>query len=256
MGVQGAIERGEMLWLLGSLCGLFRIPFDAALIAQNFPPPTTRVTLHEAARALGMQTGQHPVAGCDWSKVPLPAIAFLNPDDDAAGNTEDAPAASFTVLPAKPDSNADESAESGDSAATVVQLPVTPPLTPILLIKASADQLLYFRPGRQAAETLAIADVPARLSPELILVAKETAAGGEDDPIAGFVREKKAFGFSWFIPELKKHQRIWRDVTLASLAMQVVGLVTPLFTQVIIDKVIVHQSNSTLIRVNLFYPAG
>lgn len=46
-----------------------------------------------------------------------------------------------------------------------------------------------------------------------------------------------------------KHKRIWRDVLLASLAIQLVGLITPLFTQVIIDKVIVHQTQSTLIAV-------
>ena len=58
---------------------------------------------------------------------------------------------------------------------------------------------------------------------------------------------RKEFGFKWFIPELLKHKTIWRDVLLASLAIQLVGLATPLFTQVIIDKVVVHQTHSTLI---------
>ncbi len=65
--------------------------------------------------------------------------------------------------------------------------------------------------------------------------------------IPGFEVEKKEFGFKWFIPELLKHKTIWRDVLLASLAIQLVGLATPLFTQVIIDKVVVHQTHSTLI---------
>ncbi|MBP6700778.1 MAG: peptidase domain-containing ABC transporter [Halioglobus sp.] len=56
-----------------------------------------------------------------------------------------------------------------------------------------------------------------------------------------------AFGFKWFLPELLKHKTIWRDVLIASLAIQLVGLATPLFTQVIIDKVVVHQTSSTLI---------
>src|SRR5258706_1691913 len=42
---------------------------------------------------------------------------------------------------------------------------------------------------------------------------------------------------------------MWRDVLLASLACQVVGLITPLFTQVVIDKVVVHQTGSTLIAI-------
>ncbi|MBL8413332.1 MAG: hypothetical protein JNM42_02725 [Propionivibrio sp.] len=66
MRLQGELERDAALWLLGSLCGLFRIPFDASLIAQNYPPPYTLLTLHEAARALGIKTGHHPLAGSDW----------------------------------------------------------------------------------------------------------------------------------------------------------------------------------------------
>jgi subfamily B ATP-binding cassette protein HlyB/CyaB len=64
----------------------------------------------------------------------------------------------------------------------------------------------------------------------------------------------KAFGFSWFVPELLKHRKIWGEVLLASFALQLVGLATPLFTQVVIDKVIVHQTLSTLavIGIGLF----
>ena len=43
-----------------------------------------------------------------------------------------------------------------------------------------------------------------------------------------------------------KHKGIWRQVLVASLAIQLVGLATPLFTQVIIDKVVVHHTESTL----------
>ncbi len=58
---------------------------------------------------------------------------------------------------------------------------------------------------------------------------------------------KKEFGFDWFIPELLKHKQIWRDVLLASLAIQLMALATPVFTQIVIDKVIVHHTTSTLI---------
>ncbi len=42
----------HLLWLLGSQSTLYRIPFDAALVAQQYPPPHTLATFHEAARAL------------------------------------------------------------------------------------------------------------------------------------------------------------------------------------------------------------
>lgn len=45
-GIQREIRSEEAFWLLGSLCGIFRIPFDASLVAQSFPPPYTLVSLH------------------------------------------------------------------------------------------------------------------------------------------------------------------------------------------------------------------
>jgi subfamily B ATP-binding cassette protein HlyB/CyaB len=56
-----------------------------------------------------------------------------------------------------------------------------------------------------------------------------------------------SFGFRWFLPELLKYRHVWRDVLLGSLALQLLALGTPLFTQVIIDKVIVHRTTNTLI---------
>jgi len=232
MQLQGEVRREDVLWLLGSLCGLFRVPFDASLIAQDFPPPYSLATLHEAARALGIKTGNCPIAKLDWQTLPLPAIAFQRHFSPV--NIE--PSFSGFELPS-PESLAPAPSEAEASL---------PALTALLIVKASADQLLYFRPGSQTPETMPIADASSLLAPELILVAKETTAGETDD-IAGFTPEKKTFGFRWFTTELLKHKAIWRDVLLASLAIQLVGLTTPLFTQVIIDKVVVHQTSSTLI---------
>jgi ATP-binding cassette, subfamily B, bacterial HlyB/CyaB len=61
----------------------------------------------------------------------------------------------------------------------------------------------------------------------------------------------KQFGFRWFVPELLKHKPVWRDVLLASLALQLIALATPLFTQAIIDKVVVHRTQSTLITIGV-----
>lgn len=57
---------------------------------------------------------------------------------------------------------------------------------------------------------------------------------------------RAAFGFKWFLTELAKYKRIIGEVLLGSFVVQLFGLVTPLFTQVILDKVIVHRSMSTL----------
>jgi len=54
------------------------------------------------------------------------------------------------------------------------------------------------------------------------------------------------FGFKWFLSELTKFKMIIGEVLLGSFVVQLFGLVTPLFTQVILDKVIVHHSLTTL----------
>ncbi len=57
---------------------------------------------------------------------------------------------------------------------------------------------------------------------------------------------KREFNFQWFLPVIYKFKNAFAQVFGASLFLQVFGLVTPLFSQVIIDKVLVHRGVSTL----------
>ncbi|WP_033916581.1 peptidase domain-containing ABC transporter [Campylobacter sputorum] len=54
------------------------------------------------------------------------------------------------------------------------------------------------------------------------------------------------FGFAWFYKRMLAYKRIVFEILIASFIMQLFGLVTPLFTQVILDKVLAHHSISTL----------
>ena len=54
------------------------------------------------------------------------------------------------------------------------------------------------------------------------------------------------FDVSWFLSALKKYRVIFAEVLLASAFIQLFTLTTPLFFQVIIDKVLVHRGLSTL----------
>lgn len=54
------------------------------------------------------------------------------------------------------------------------------------------------------------------------------------------------FDISWFIPAILKYKKILLQVIVASFFIQLFALVTPLFFQVIIDKVLVHQGLTTL----------
>lgn len=54
------------------------------------------------------------------------------------------------------------------------------------------------------------------------------------------------FGFKWFIPTIIKYKKPLLEVLISALMMQVLALLSPLITQSVIDKVLVHNSLSTL----------
>ena len=54
------------------------------------------------------------------------------------------------------------------------------------------------------------------------------------------------FSLRWFIPEILKQKKAFRDVAIAAMAMNVLALASPMFFQIVIDKVLTHQSTSTL----------
>jgi subfamily B ATP-binding cassette protein HlyB/CyaB len=88
--------------------------------------------------------------------------------------------------------------------------------------------------SRPTIEPLPVFD--AQFSGELLLVASRASLAGE----------LAKFDFSWFIPSLVKHRRLLGEVLLISLFLQLFALVTPLFSQVVMDKVLVHKGLSTL----------
>ena len=59
-------------------------------------------------------------------------------------------------------------------------------------------------------------------------------------------KSKVAFGLRWFWEEIKKYKSLMAEILTASFVVQIFGLATPLFTQVILDKVLVHRSMTTL----------
>ncbi|MES2675302.1 MAG: type I secretion system permease/ATPase [Pseudomonadota bacterium] len=57
---------------------------------------------------------------------------------------------------------------------------------------------------------------------------------------------QQAFDITWFIPSFVKYRRLFGEIIVASFFLQLFALVTPLFFQVIMDKVLVHRGLSTL----------
>jgi ATP-binding cassette subfamily B protein len=73
-------------------------------------------------------------------------------------------------------------------------------------------------------------------SGEIILLKREYA----------LLDEKQPFGLRWFVPEMFRQQHLLRDVALAALILHFLALAVPIFMQLVIDKVLVHQGYSTL----------
>lgn len=91
---------------------------------------------------------------------------------------------------------------------------------------------------REAApRSVSQAEFAALWSGELILVTRRQGLGES-------LQQK--FDISWFIPSLIKYRKLFGEVLLASFFLQLFALVTPLFFQVVMDKVLVHRGFTTL----------
>jgi len=100
---------------------------------------------------------------------------------------------------------------------------------------ANAHKILIQRPGEPPA-VLPIDVFHATWSGELVLVTSK----------ASFAGELAKFDFSWFIPAIVKYRRMLGEILLISLVLQLIGLVTPMFFQVVMDKVLVNHAMKTL----------
>lgn len=60
------------------------------------------------------------------------------------------------------------------------------------------------------------------------------------------ISRQEKFNLSWFTPAVWKYKGLLGEVLLASFTLQLLGLGTPLITQVVIDKVMVQESLPTL----------
>jgi ATP-binding cassette subfamily B protein len=61
------------------------------------------------------------------------------------------------------------------------------------------------------------------------------------------IEPEQPFGLRWFIPEAWRQRRLFLDVAIAVIFLYALGLATPIFFQLVIDKVLVHESYSTLL---------
>ena len=96
-------------------------------------------------------------------------------------------------------------------------------------------RILIQRPG-SAPAVLTLEAFTAQWTGELIFFTSK----------ASFAGEMAKFDFTWFIPAVVKYRKTLGEVLLISLVLQIIGLVTPMFFQVVMDKVLVNHAMKTL----------
>src|SRR5262245_52368249 len=105
-----------------------------------------------------------------------------------------------------------------------------------VLGKADAERVLIQYADGSTPQVLPRAQFEAIWGGELLLLARR----------AGFAAAGNRFGIGWFVPAVWKYRRVLGEVLAASFMLQIMALITPLFFQVVIDKVLDHRGLSTL----------
>lgn len=105
-----------------------------------------------------------------------------------------------------------------------------------ILARIEAGQALIQSPSIGRPQTVSLGDLKARWTGELILFTSRASLAGE----------MAKFDFTWFIPAVIKYRKLLLEVLAVSFALQLFALITPLFFQVVMDKVLVHRGYTTL----------
>lgn len=106
----------------------------------------------------------------------------------------------------------------------------------LLLGKVGEDKIIVQSPGSPRPALMTRAELEAVWDGGLVLMAKRAA-------LTDLARR---FDITWFLGAIHKYRRLLGEVLVASFFLQLFALVSPLFFQVVIDKVLVHRSMSTL----------
>ncbi|MYM29547.1 ATP-binding cassette domain-containing protein [Duganella sp. CY15W] len=120
------------------------------------------------------------------------------------------------------------------------------------LIDGNMIIVVGVKPGENGAEDQAAVLNPAAANAQVMMVPRSEFEKRWHGEIFFVKRQHKLtdpnqpFGLRWFIPEILKQKAAFRDIFIAAIAMQLLALASPIFFQLVIDKVLTHQSVTTL----------
>ncbi|ENP3836453.1 ABC transporter transmembrane domain-containing protein [Vibrio cholerae] len=101
---------------------------------------------------------------------------------------------------------------------------------PFVLAKANKDKCLIQRPNKETPEVISSHELNSAWNKKSLVIQQA----------------QSRFDITWFIPEFLQHKRVLSEILLFSFVLQILALISPLFFQVVMDKVLVHQAWSTL----------
>ena len=106
----------------------------------------------------------------------------------------------------------------------------------LLLGRASEDKILVQAPDQPRPQLMTRAELEAVWDGRLVLMTRR----------AKLTDLSRRFDVTWFLGAVHKYRGLLSEVLLASFFVQLFALISPLFFQVVIDKVLVHRSMGTL----------
>lgn len=106
----------------------------------------------------------------------------------------------------------------------------------VVLARMDKERVSIVDPYKDNAITIPVGNFLHAWSGQVILLTRRV----------GLSDVARKFNITWFIPAIWRYKQLLVQVLFLSFLLQLFGLVSPLFTQVIIDKVLVHRSLGTL----------
>jgi ATP-binding cassette, subfamily B, bacterial HlyB/CyaB len=108
----------------------------------------------------------------------------------------------------------------------------------VLMIGQTKGQARLINPITRTAQEVALEEAADLGAGDVVLITRRLGGAGADP---------NTFGFKWFLPSLLRYRRPLVEVLIASLFIQLFALITPIFFQLVVDKVLVHKAMSTLV---------
>lgn len=211
-----AIAPESFFWSLETISRELRVPFSRALLLQRFPPPYDIAAIQTAARAIGARAELDKVSVGEMSTHESACFALVR----APWRRSDVPTPAVTV--AGPDAE----------------------LLRLMRVERVENDNVVVRECDSEPVNLTLQGFSAVYTG----YALRTETGAPHAQVAfDMETPPRPFGLHWFARELLRYPGVWRDALLAALFIQLIALLVPLLTQVVIDKVITHHTLNTLL---------